>query len=315
MKVLVTGASGFIGAALCRRLEQDGVHAVTAASRHDSVDRTRTLLIRDLSDLFNSLKDFDAVVHLAARVHQVNDSSPDRLTAFRQINTEATRQLALHASRAGVRRFIYLSSIKVHGEFTVPGRPFVSGDALGPRDPYGISKAEAEAHLALIAKEHGLDVVVVRPPLVYGAGARANFAAMMRALDRGIPLPFGASSNRRSLVALDNLVDLIATVIDHPAAANQTFLVSDGEDLSTAELLRRTARALGRSARLIPVPASLMRQAFKLIGREDLAQRLLGSLQVDISRTRELLSWTPPVRIDDALAQAARAYRSRQARE
>jgi UDP-glucose 4-epimerase len=208
-----------------------------------------------------------------------------------------------------VRRFVFVSSVKVNGEATQPGLPFKPDDASTPLDAYGISKMEAEQGLREIAAQTGMEVVIIRPPLVYGPGVKANFAAMMRWLSRGIPLPLGAIHNGRSLVALDNLVDLILTCITHPAAANQTFLVSDGEDVSTTELLRRMGQALDSPARLIPVPAGVLKAAAALLGKRDMAQRLCGSLQVDIQKTRQLLGWTPPLTLDQGLKKAAEGFR------
>jgi UDP-glucose 4-epimerase len=245
------------------------------------------------------------VVHLAARVHVMRDTEAYPLAAFRVVNVVETLSLARQAAAAGVRRFVFISSVKVNGETTQPGHPFTADDAPAPLDPYGISKMEAEQGLRQIAAETGMEVVIIRPPLVYGPGVKANFSAMMRWLQRGVPLPLGAIDNQRSLVALDNLVDLIITCISHPAAANQTFLVSDGEDVSTSELLRRMGRAMGRPARLLPVPAGLLKLAATLAGRRDMAQRLCGSLQVDIEKTRQLLGWSPPLTLDQGLKKAA----------
>jgi nucleoside-diphosphate-sugar epimerase len=246
------------------------------------------------------------VLHLAARVHVMNDTSADPLQAFREANTQATLRLGRQAAAMGVRRFVFVSSIKVNGEATRQGRPFTANDAAAPEDPYGMSKAEAEAGLRQIATETGMEIAIVRPPLVYGPGVKANFAALIHALRRGLPLPLGSvTNNRRSLVALDNLVDLLLTCIDHPAAANQTFLVSDGEDLSTTGLLQRLGLAMGRPARLIPVPPALLRLGATLIGKGDVAQRLLGNLQVDIAHTRHTLGWAPPVSVDEGLRRAA----------
>jgi nucleoside-diphosphate-sugar epimerase len=212
-----------------------------------------------------------------------------------------------------VRRLVFLSSIKVNGEATAPGRPFTAADAPAPADPYGISKREAEDALRALARETGLEVVMIRPVLVYGPGVKGNFLSMLRWLHRGVPLPLGAVRNRRSLVALDNLVDLIRVTLRHPAAANETFLVSDGVDLSTTELLRRAAAALGRKARLLPVPAAARRLPARLLGKDAVADRLVGSLTVDITRTRERLGWTPPVAVDAALEQTARDFLAREA--
>jgi nucleoside-diphosphate-sugar epimerase len=254
--------------------------------------------------------DVDIVVHCAARVHILNDQTADPLAEFRQVNVDGTLTLARQAAQAGVRRFVFLSSIKVNGEQSGDGLAFNADQRPAPSDPYGISKYEAEVGLRALARETGMEVVIIRPPLVYGPGVKANFLAMMRWLRRGVPLPLGGvTENRRSFVFLDNLVDLIVTCIDHPAAANQTFLVSDDEDLSTAALLRRMAAALGRPARLIPMPAGLITLVAKLIGRPGIAQRLCGSLQVDIGKTKTLLCWSPPVSVDEGLRITAEHLR------
>jgi nucleoside-diphosphate-sugar epimerase len=246
------------------------------------------------------------VVHLAARVHVINDTVADPLAEFRKSNVEATLALATQAAQAGVQRFIFISSVKVNGEHTQPGHTFRADDTPSPQDPYGISKMEAEVGLRAIAQQTGMEVVIIRPPLVYGPGVKANFASMVQWLQRGVPLPLGAIHNRRSLVALDNLVDLITTCLDHPAAANQTLMVSDGEDVSTTELLRRMAAALGIPARLLPVPQRLLEWGATLVGKKEVAQRLFSSLQVDAQPTRQLLGWKPPVSLDQGLRQVAK---------
>ena len=260
------------------------------------------------SDWSAALVGISTVVHCAARVHVMADTAADPLTEFRRLNVQGTLNLAHQSASAGVQRFVFVSSIKVNGEATQSGSPFAADDVAAPLDAYGISKMEAEQGLRDLAAKTGLEVVIIRPPLVYGPGVKANFAAMMRWLQRGIPLPLGAIHNQRSLVALDNLVDLIVTSLTHPAAANQTFLVSDGEDVSTTELLRRMGQAMGRPARLIPVPVSLLKLAAALVGKPDVAQRLCGSLQVDIEKTRRLLDWTPPLSLDQGLRKAAKGY-------
>ena len=248
------------------------------------------------------------VIHAAARVHVMSESSADPLAEFRKVNVDGTLNLARQAVAAGVRRFIFVSSIKVNGEGTEPGKPYKADDAPAPVDPYGISKLEAEHGLLALAAETGMEVVIIRPVLVYGPGVKANFRSMMNWLNKGIPLPLGSIRNKRSLVALDNLVDLIVTCIEHPAAANQVFLVSDGEDLSTTELLRRMGAALGKPARLLPLPGAWLNGAACLLGKGAIAQRLCGSLQVDIEKTRRLLGWTPPVTVDEALRKTARHF-------
>ena len=249
-----------------------------------------------------------AVVHCAARVHVMSDTAADPLAEFRQVNVQGTLNLARQAAAVGARRFVFVSSIKVNGEATQLGRPFTADDAPAPLDAYGVSKMEAEQGLRELSAQTGMEVVIIRPPLVYGPDVKANFAAMMRWLRRGIPLPLGAIHNQRSLVALDNLVDLIVTCLSHPAADNQTFLVSDGEDVSTTELLQRMGQAMNRPARLIPVPAGLLMQAAALLGKRDVAQRLCCSLQLDIEKTRQLLNWNPPLTLDQGLKKAAEGF-------
>jgi len=231
------------------------------------------------------------------------------LAEFHRVNVEGSAALARQAAVAGVRRFVILSSVKVNGEFTDAGQPFTADDVPAPEDPYGVSKYEAEQLLRQIAAKTGMEVVIIRPPLVYGPGAKANFESMMRWLARGVPLPLAAvTENRRSLVALGNLVDLIVTCLHHPAAANQTFLVSDGEDLSTAELLKRMSAAMGKPARLFYVPPALLKLGATLLNKPGIYQRLCGSLQLDINKTRQLLDWTPPVSVDEGLRRAAEGF-------
>ena len=242
----------------------------------------------------------------------MRDEATDPLSEFRKVNVDATLNLAAQAANAGVRRFIFVSSVKVNGESTLPGKAFTAHQVPAPSDPYGISKWEAEQKLRFLASETGMEVVVIRPVLVYGPGVKANFLNMMKWLYKGVPLPLGAIHNKRSLVALDNLVDLIVTCIDHPRAGNQTFLVSDGEDLSTTELLQRMSRALGKRPRLLPVPAWMLETAANVLGKRSIAQRLCGSLQVDIEHTRERLGWTPPVSVDAALRKTAQHFLEQQ---
>ena len=313
MTTLVTGANGFVGSALCARLRKDGT-PVRGAVRSSNArpGGTEGVTIDGLAsdtDWSEALKNVEQVVHLAARVHVMSDKSSDPLAEFRRVNVEGTAALARQAAVAGVRRFVYLSSVKVNGEFTEAGHPFTADDAPAPEDPYGVSKHEAEQLLRQIAAETGMEVVIIRPPLVYGPGVKANFESMMRWLARGVPLPLAAvTRNRRSLVALDNLVDLIVTCLNHPAAANQTFLVSDGEDLSTAQLLKRMGAAMGHPARLFYVPPALLKLGATVLNKPGIYQRLCGSLQLDIAKTRQLLGWTPPVSVDEGLRRAAEGF-------
>jgi nucleoside-diphosphate-sugar epimerase len=307
--VLVTGASGFVGAALVRRLKADSYPVYSAIRTTISAPNVRQA--PNLSTSANwrpLLHRINVVVHTAARVHTMNDNAKNPLAVFRDVNVAGTLTLARQAAEAGVRRFVFISSIKVNGEITAPGTAFSTNDIPLPIDPYGISKAEAEAGLRQIASETGMQLVIIRPPLVYGPGVKANFQSMMRWLQRGIPLPFGGIQNKRSLVALDNLVDLITICIDHPAASNQTFLAADGDDMSTPELLHRAAVALNTTAKLFFVPMSVLTCAAHLVGRPAIAQRLCSSLQVDISSARSLLGWQPPLTVDEGLRQTAQSF-------
>ena len=303
MKVLVTGANGFVGAALTTRLIAERRHIVVGSVRNASaelpalVTRVEVGPLGPETDWRPAIERVDAVVHLAARVHMMSDKIRDPLAEYRRINVAGMCTLARQAASAGVKRFVFLSSVKVNGESGC----YTEADPPAPEDAYGISKHEAELALRAIAKDTDMEVVIIRSPLVYGPGVRANFLALMRAVSRGIPLPLGAVNNRRSLVALRNLVDFIITCIEHPAAANETLLLSDGEDLSTTDLIRRLARAMGRPARLLPVPPSVLIAGAALLGQRDIAQRLLGTLQVDISKARELLRWEPPITVDEGL--------------
>lgn len=313
-RILVTGANGFLGGALVRRLVDDVRYSPVVTVRRKTsnlISGLQPISVGDLdasTDWSSALLDVEVIIHTAARVHVMNDSAIDPLTEYRRVNFEGTLNLARQAAQAGVKRFIFISSIKVNGEESVAGKPFTADDVPNPVDPYGVSKAETERALMKLAASTSMDVVVVRPVLVYGPGVRANFRTLMKWLNRGVPLPLGLIRNTRSLVALDNLVDLIFTCIHHPAAANQIFLVSDGEDLSTTELLQRVGRVFERPVRLIPVPVGLIKFAAMLMGKRDVSQRLLGSLQVDISKTCELLDWTPIVSVDVALKETVNAF-------
>lgn len=307
LRILVTGANGFVGGALFRSLceepSRDCIGAVR--SRSGLVDETENLVavgdFDKLVDWSSVISGQDVVVHTAARAHIMKDECADPLSAYRAVNSIATLNLARQAAAAGVKRFIFISSIKVNGEQTAIGQPFSSHDTPAPEDFYGISKHEAEQGLLELAAETGMEVVIIRPPLVYGPGVKGNFASMIKLVDKGLPMPLGAVHNKRSLVALDNLLDLIITCIVHPGAANQTFLVSDGEDLSTTQLLKGVAEAMGRPSRLLPVPAGLIQFGATLLGKKAVAQRLLGSLQVDISHTQKTLNWTPPLTVKQGL--------------
>ena len=312
MLLLITGSTGFIGSSLTQHLHQKG-YSIIAAIRQISdafSPGIKQVAVTDLLPSTNwtsAINKVDTIIHLAARAHILKDQATDPLATFRETNTYATLNLAQQAANAGVRRFIFISSIGVNGNQT-HAKPFTADDLPTPAEPYATSKHEAEIGLRQIATETGMEVVIIRPPLVYGANAKGTFGQLIKTVARGIPLPLGNIHNQRSLVALPNLIDLITTCIDHPAATNQTFLVSDGEDLSTTELLQRLSHALGKPARLLPIPQSWLETALTLVGKRAIAQRLCGNLQVDISKTRDLLGWTPPVSVDEALRQTAQAY-------
>ena len=293
--VFVTGASGFVGRRVVDKLACDGYEVIAGVRKPDnSAGSASKQIVFDLAKenaLLAKLTGITTVIHTAARVHIMDDSATDPLAEFRKINTQGTLNLARQAAQAGVKRFIFLSSIKVNGEGTRPDQRFTPDDDCSPDDPYGVSKYEAEKGLVALAEETGMEVVIIRPPLVYGPGVKANFATMMAWVKKGVPLPLGAVDNKRSMIALDNLVNFIILCIDHPKAANELFLIADGEDVSTTELLQKVVRAYGKKARLLPVPVSWMVFAAKLVNKEDVANRLFSSLQIDNSKAKHLLGW------------------------
>ncbi|MDP3211527.1 SDR family oxidoreductase [Methylotenera sp.] len=310
MTILVTGANGFVGNFLIRDLRKKSQYQLVGAVRNQAYADTdiRMFSVGDIdavTDWSVALDTVNVVVHLAARVHIMNDSAADPLSEFRKVNLHGTLNLARQAVKAGVKRFVFVSSIKVNGESTQANRPFTASDTPCPHDDYGISKYEAEQELLKLADETGMEVVVIRPPLIYGAGVKANFANMMRAVKRGTPLPLGAIHNKRSFVYIGNLVSLIVRCVDHHAAANQVFLVSDGDDLSTTELLRACASALQVKSRLLSIPQRLLEAVATIIGKRDIAQRLCANLQVDITKTRTILGWSPPISVVDGLRTTA----------
>lgn len=315
--ILVTGASGFVGGALCASLVYHSPLRISVRDKSKSelfanVDVFEASISPD-QDWSSTLSGVTAVVHCAARVHVMSEEVADPLFEFRRVNVDGTLNLARQASEAGVRRFVFISSIKVNGDCTDLGHPFTADQIPVPSDPYGVSKFEAEMGLRALSKETGMEVVIIRSPLVYGPEVKANFLSMMNWLRRGIPLPLGSvTKNRRSFVFIDNLVSMIIACINHPAAANQTFLVSDDEDLSTAGLLERMALALGRPSKSIRVPTALITLGARLIGWSDISQRLCGSLQVDIKKTKDLLDWSPPVSVDEGLRQTAAHFLKKQ---
>ncbi len=312
MRILVTGATGFVGKALLRGLQKKNLETVVSVRSQcedipETVKQYHVNNINAHTDWSDVLNKVDVVIHLAARVHVMNDgvNSSDE---YRNVNTLATLNLARQAVASGVKRFVFLSSIKVNGESTEFDQPFTSDGLCTSVDPYALSKHEAELGLLKLAHETGMEVVIIRPPLVYGPEVKANFASMMKWVNKGIPLPFGAVHNKRSLVALENLVSFIIHCIDHPKAANEIFLISDGEDVSTTELLQKVARALGKKSRLVPVPVSWMQFVAKCVGKETVSNRLFGSLQVDSAKARKLLGWKPVITMDEQLKKTADAF-------
>lgn len=333
--ILVTGANGFVGRALCKYWQEEGKHQVRPVLRRAavpaSVEQSHAAstnpaaspatpqvttapqanpgVIMDIgphSDWLPHLAGVDCIVHLAARVHVLADRASDPLAQYRAANVEATLNLAAQAASCGVRRFIFLSSIKVLGEATA--QPFRATDVPQTQDPYGVSKLEAEQGLAQIAAASGMELVIIRPPLVYGPGVKANFLQLMRLVARGWPVPLASVQNRRSMVYLGNLVSLIECCRHHPAAAGQTFLVSDGVDVSTAQLISALAQAMGRRAPLFACPPQVLMLAARLLGKSAVAERLLGSLQVDMTATCQRLAWQPPFRFEAGIAATVAAF-------
>lgn len=310
----MSGATGFLGRALMSQLVANARFLPRATIRsgvQDWEEHSELVRVGDLTavtDWTHAVCGVNVVVHTAARVHVMNEQSGNVINIYRRTNVDGTLNLARQAADAGVKRFIFLSSIKVNGEFTRPDRFFTAEDVPNPLDAYSVSKLEAEQGLYEIGAQRGMEIVCIRPPLVYGPRVKGNFLSMMRWLDRGVPLPLRAVHNRRSLIALDNLVDMIVTCLDHPAAVNQTFTVSDDEDLSTSGLLRRISEALDRPVRLFRVPPSVLRLALNMVGKEDMALRLFGNLQVDCSKTKKLLEWRPLVSVDEGIRKTTEWY-------
>lgn len=321
MKVLITGASGFIGRATCAWLVTHGLEVVGTV-RHTPVQPVAGVNYRIVGNLNAgtdwraSLAGVEGIIHCAARVHVMRETAEDPLAAFRSANVAGTERLARQAAAAGVKRMVFISSIKVNGEETAPASPlprrervsFREDDTPAPQDPYGQTKWEAEAMLAQVAQETGLEVVIVRPPLVYGPGVKGNLARLLSWAERGVPLPLAGVRNARSLIGIDNFTSALQACLTHPAAAGRTYLVRDGEDVSTPELVRRLGRHLGKPARMFALPAPLLEGLAGLVGRRADVQRLTGSLAVDDSRIRHELGWMPPRTLDEGLAQMTRAW-------
>ncbi len=303
-KIILTGASGFVGSEIKNKIPKEKLILLGRRNSDEQYEFVFSNLDKDwqYSNVFENVA---CVIHCAARAHIMHDEIDNSYDLYHQINVDGTLNLAKQAAINGVKRFIYISSIKVNGESTAKAAKFTERSIPSPEDAYGLSKLTAENRLRELSINSGMEVVIIRPPLVYGPGVKANFASMMGLLSKGLPLPLGAVKNKRSMVALDNLVDLIITCIDHPKAANQTFLVSDDQDVSTTELLQKMAHAFGKKARLIPIPMSWIQGAASLLGKKAVADRLCGSLQVDITHTKETLGWKPPVTMEQQLAKIA----------
>jgi len=303
--VLVTGASGFVGGQLVSYLDKRNVSLKILGRRDVHNGRyafSSTCFLKEDS-FYDALEGVNTVIHCAARVHVMKETAANPLEEFRAFNVDATLALARQAAESGVKRFIFLSTIKVNGESTTGAKPFSAFDKPHPMDPYGVSKAEAEAGLKSIAEQYGMEFVIIRPPLVYGPGVKANFAALMLLVNRKIPLPLRMiKSNRRSMVSVFNLVDLIVTCIEHPAAKNQVFLVSDGEDISTSEMVALMAKACGRANFAFPLPPAVFQLLGIVLNKSEVVDRLVGSLQLNIRHTKESLSWAPPQTIEDGFA-------------
>lgn len=312
MNILLTGATGFVGGKTFDVLKGKNDVDITVLSRVFSAKFLSQKLMSDFngdSDFSDALNDIDVIIHCAARVHVMDEKSIEPLHFYREVNVEGTLNLARQAIMSGVKRFIFISTVKVNGEDTNLNEPFRAGDDRRPEDYYGQSKAEAEERLLLIGKETGLEIVIIRPTLVYGPGVKANFASLMNLVSKGIPLPFGCiKNNKRSLASVDNLVDLIVTCIDHPKAANQVFLISDDHDVSTSEMVREMARSLNKPQWQLPIPKWCYRLAGSIFGKKDVVDRLLGSLQVDITHTKETLDWKPPQTLEEGFKETAEAF-------
>ncbi|GHZ12759.1 UDP-glucose 4-epimerase [Vibrio cholerae] len=308
--ILITGSNGFLGSHIVERIKGKPLILLDrgTVNKHPMCPFFQCE-INSYHDYMKALQGCQTIIHCAARVHIMDDNEADPLTLYREVNTAGTVNLAKQAIDSGVKRFIFISSIKVNGEGTLVGSPFKTEDNHAPEDDYGLSKSEAEKQLVALAKDSGMEVVIIRPTIVYGPGVKANFASLMNLVSKGIPLPFGSiTQNKRSLVSINNLVDLIVTCIDHPKAANQVFLVSDDHDVSTAEMVRELAIALDKPTWQLPVPIWCYKLFGKLFGKSDIVDRLTGSLQVDISHTKETLGWKPPQTLQEGFKQTAQAF-------
>jgi len=316
MNILITGATGFLGQPLIKKLsnkfEKNKIFPVTRKSS-TTFDDYSNIVIDDINSTTkwsDKLLGIDCIIHCAARVHVMNEVDEDPLEAFREVNVRGTLQLAQTAAKSDVKRFIFVSSIKVNGESTTRRLPYQSSDTASPEDPYGISKAEAEEGLKKLAEKTGMDVVIIRPPLIYGPGVKANFAAMLKLTSTGIPLPFGCiNDNQRSMVYVENLISLIIECVINPNAANQTFLISDDDDLSTKAFVQGLSNALGKNCFMLPFPNTVFSLVGKALGKSAIIDRLCGSLQVDINHTKNTLNWQPPYSVEQGFAATANAFK------
>jgi UDP-glucose 4-epimerase len=300
-KVLITGGSGFLGTALLRNSSLKDALSISRTQPKQG-GKFLSITLGANTNYTHILSDIDIIIHVAARAHVMDEDTKDPMQEYRNINTYATLHLAKQAASEGVKRFIFVSSIKVLGEKTEPGSPFTVDSPLNPKDPYSVSKAEAEIGLKLIGEAEGMEIVIIRPPLVYGRGVKGNFASLLKLARLPIPLPFGSIQNQRSLVSLENLVDLIVVCLDHPNASNQTFLVSDDDDMSTSALFSRLAKAGGYRAYLFKFPLTILNTLLRLLGKSSIYERLCGSMQVNIDHTKSQLGWKPPFKVKDSLS-------------
>jgi UDP-glucose 4-epimerase len=313
-RILLTGSTGFIGSVITVQFKSSDYQLCPVVRYLKDDSPLNAIEVGDIdgnTDYNGALSDVDVVIHVAARAHMMSDESSDPLAEYRKVNVEGSENLARQAAAAGVKRFVFISSVKVSGESTTAKSPYSELMKPAPEDAYGQSKYEAEEVLKQVAADTGMEVVIIRPPLVYGAGVKANFLSLLKLSTLSIPLPFGTVNNKRSMVYVGSLVDFIIRCIDHPNAANQTFLVSDGEDLSLKSLITYIRKAMGKSPLLLPVPVGLFKLAGKLTGKSGVVDRLVGNLQVDSSKARELLDWTPPYTVEQGIAATVLDFNNR----
>lgn len=311
-RVLVTGASGFVGSSLLAHLGASGFQPMAALRRSTTrvspaVPRIQVGDLLPDTDWTRALEGVEFVVHAAARVHVMNEQAADPLREFRRVNVDGTLSLARQAVAAGVKRFVFISSIGVNGACTA-GEPFSEVSRPAPHADYALSKLEAEQGLLELVKTSSMELVIIRPPLVYAGHAPGNFKRLLQLVGSGLPLPFASVHNQRSMISLDNLVGFISLCLEHPGAANELFLISDGTDVSTPEIIRHLAAGMERKARLLPVPDSLMHKGARFLGREAMYIQLCGSLSIDSSKARNMLGWTPMLTAEQALRKAGRDY-------